>query len=338
MKYKLTIGIPSYNRGEVAIAGVEAIIDNIPEGVQIIVSDNGSIESNQYYEKIAQLAKYSPEKLTYHKNNSNLGFVGNLMKLIEISNSDWLIFCSDEDTININYVQEILQTEASETSIGIIRGSIAPQGNYRGNSITYPDLSFNRGLNAIKHFGMHNNYLSGVAYNLHLLQFHGILKKWTEGIWAHSDYPHLYLDALVCAFCDVKITSTISCLEGTPAAGEDQAAQLKYKSPYTLGARLDQFWGTQKAVFEALDLIPDQATPENYFEMYILVCKKYLNLIVNSDAFIYQRNNLEIKQIVDCFGSFMKASIPKNYGYEGYVKLSWSIDKLIAGHIEKILP
>jgi len=338
MKYKLIIGIPSYNRGKLAFEGVKEIIDKIPKGVHIIVSDNGSTESSEYYEKISQLSKSNPQKLTYQKNSSNIGFVGNIIKLIEISNSDWLIFCSDEDVINIDYVEEILLTRVDETPIGIIRGSIAPKGSYRGNSINYPDLSFERGFNAIKNFGMHNNYLSGIAYNLHLLRVKGIFEKWRAGIWAHSDYPHLYLDALVCAYCDVKISSMVSCWEGTPDPGEDQAGTIKYKAPYSLGSRLDQFWGTQSAIFEALDLMPDEAKPENYFEMYILICKKYLHLVVNVDASIYARNNLEIKQVIESLGSFMKASIPKNFGYEGYVKFSWSIEKLIAGHIEKILP
>jgi hypothetical protein len=83
-------------------------------------------------------------------------------------------------------------------------------------------------------------------------------------------------------------------------------------------------------------MISDQIKTEDWGNLYLAVCDKYLRLIAVIDAFLYARNNLEIKQIIDCSGNFMKSAIPKNFGYEFYVKVGWRLDNLIAQYISKV--
>ena len=82
--------------------------------------------------------------------------------------------------------------------------------------------------------------------------------------------------------------------------------------------------------------ISDKIKAEDWPNLFLVVCDKYLRLVAVVDTFLYAKNNLEIKQIIDCTGSFMKSAIPKDYGYEVYVKIGWGLDNLIAQYISKV--
>jgi glycosyltransferase involved in cell wall biosynthesis len=336
MKNKITIGIPTFNRGHKALSGVEAILNKLPVGVDILIVDNDSQLQNESYFKISNISKSHPRKLKYIRNPANIGMAGSIGKLLDEITSDWFILCSDEDIVNIEYLDKLISISNKYKDIGIVRGGISPLINYGGSTCSFPDIRLTAGIDALKGFGFHNNYISGIAYNLTLLKSKDIIQKFHAGVWAHHDYPHLYLDSLSSVIADIQFLSTVSCWQGDPEGYNDPGNEMKYKSPYTVGARLDQFWATQKGVFEALNIISDQIKTEDWGNLYLAVCDKYLRLVAVIDAFLYARNNLEIKQIIDCSGNFMKSAIPKNFGYEFYVKVGWRLDNLIAQYISKV--
>jgi len=327
-----TVGIPTFNRGACARKLVTELLPVLPDGACIWVSDNQSTREVEDYDAIRLLALKYPQKITYTKNETDIGFAGNLCELLQKCATDWLMLCSDEDKPNPAYIQEVIDL-GKDLEIGFCRGGIGSYGNYVGNSQSVPKLRLKAGLKALNGAGYHFNYISGVVYNLFNINRIGLIDKFIVGVRHHLTYPHLYLDTLTSVNLDIELTDTIGCWEGQPDFGSG-SVPTEYLPPYTVGCRLDQFWATRIGVFEALNSISNQLTPDDIIETYTLICEKYMRLCIEVDGAIFSSHGLENVEIARSAAAFMKAAIPKSQGYEVYSKCQWAIDKLLAKRLQ----
>lgn len=112
MQKLLTIAIPTYNRENELSRQIEFIMKEVKDyidQVEVIISDNSSTDSTQ-----ALLKKYREKhsELKININEINLGLVGNLYKLIDLTESKYIWFVGDDDEIYegaIGIVIEILK-------------------------------------------------------------------------------------------------------------------------------------------------------------------------------------------------------------------------------------
>ena len=327
-----TVGIPTFNRGACARKLVTELLPVLPDGACIWVSDNGSTREVEDYDAIRLLALKYPQKITYTKNETNIGFAGNLCELLKNCPTEWLMLCSDEDKPNPAYIQEIIDL-GPNSELGFYRGGVGSDGSYIGNSCNLPKVKLVAGLKALNGAGYHFNYLSGVVYNCSNLNRLQIINAFLAGVKNHLAYPHLYLDTLITVKLDVQLSDTLSCWEGAPDFGASQLPS-EYLPPYTVGCRLDQFWATRIGVFEALDSISNQLILDDIVNTYVLICEKYMRLCIEVDGAIFNSHGLETAEIARSAASFMKAAIPKSQGYEVYSKCQWAIDKLLAKRLQ----
>ena len=105
MSHNLTIAIPTYNRSAVIGCNLMQLLAT-DLAVDIIVSDNGSSD-----ETSTILSQFTDARLTINRNDSNLGFTGNMLKLIELAKTDFIFFISDEDIVlddpNLNNAKDL---------------------------------------------------------------------------------------------------------------------------------------------------------------------------------------------------------------------------------------
>lgn len=101
----LTIFIPTFNRAsrlKTSIADVFREIKNynLELSVAVIVGDNYSSDETS---EVCFAAKRSASRegisFLYFRNSKNLGFSGNIAKGIEVVNSDWIMYLSDDDNL-----------------------------------------------------------------------------------------------------------------------------------------------------------------------------------------------------------------------------------------------
>lgn len=100
----ITLGIPTFRRPEALMGLLTHVKDTkgLRDNVKVLVVDDSGTE--QYWDKYDDLINYySSEfdsgKFTYIKNNENLGFARNLAKLIELTETDYLLVMADDDLI-----------------------------------------------------------------------------------------------------------------------------------------------------------------------------------------------------------------------------------------------
>jgi len=105
MKYKITLAIPTYNRDmflKRTLENVKNEIEKIEDKsikIEILVSDNCSEDETQ---KVCQEFSGEYHEFRYNKNEKNLGYKGNILKLLEMAQGEYMWFMGDDDSVSDN--------------------------------------------------------------------------------------------------------------------------------------------------------------------------------------------------------------------------------------------
>ncbi|MEZ8079763.1 glycosyltransferase [Enterovibrio norvegicus] len=101
----LSICLPTYNRSEKVIKQLKFLLSEIKglkikNDIEIIISDNCSLESHQVaLDEAVKNVKNNGFDITYNKNISNVGLIGNLKILSELSTGEYIWFVGDDDKL-----------------------------------------------------------------------------------------------------------------------------------------------------------------------------------------------------------------------------------------------
>lgn len=138
----LTIAIPTWNRAESVKELLESLIDQIlrddlSDYVEILVSNNGSADNT--HEVVEQLKNQRPF-ITYNKNPFNIGGNPNIMKVMQLASSEYLIFLGDDDRINDDSLQKIIDFLKSNKDIGVVIDSAYFKNKEHNGEISLVDL------------------------------------------------------------------------------------------------------------------------------------------------------------------------------------------------------
>jgi GT2 family glycosyltransferase len=114
-----TITIPVFNRYEFF---EEAIASALNQSVRcsVIVVDNNS-DHNKFEEYVTQL---NDPLVTYHRNEKNLGMVGNWNRCIELANTPWVSILHDDDALHPDFIKSILRVIKYNPDAGLIAGKV----------------------------------------------------------------------------------------------------------------------------------------------------------------------------------------------------------------------
>lgn len=156
MRKTLTIGIPTYNRCDAVVQRLNEIFQKaLPDRVSVLVIDNCSDDGT--YEKVLQFAQNNVG-LCVMRNAQNLGYAGNLFRLIEEAESDYLMIDSDEDELLVQELPEYI--DFLETNVPCF---VSPQASVFDR--IYRSLG-KRGEIKPEQFREASNYISGITFKV----------------------------------------------------------------------------------------------------------------------------------------------------------------------------
>ena len=224
----LTIGIPTYNRVDTVRRRIEELLA-LDISVEILVIDNASPDDT-----FATLTtSFSHPNLTVLTNRTNLGYSGNLLRLIDEASTPYLLFLSDEDSIDPAGLETLIAF-CREKSPAMVspQAQVGKQLIYRGRKTTE--------LIRPTEFQSSAFYISGVTIDRELaLADVPLIRELQATNSAASVYPQVLLAALAVArgnsyFLAAHVTEQQEQLETTITenSGSD------YRS---VGARWQQF-------------------------------------------------------------------------------------------------
>lgn len=107
MKSSLTIGIPTFNRRDAVLERIQELFAKpLPSNVSVLVIDNHSTDGT--FDALLEAQREFPE-LRVTQNSENLGYAGNLFRLFEEAETDYLLIDSDEDEVLIDKIVDFLE-------------------------------------------------------------------------------------------------------------------------------------------------------------------------------------------------------------------------------------
>ena len=319
-KVRFTICIPSFNRGKLAYKSVKHILKELPMDCSILVLDNASDNEVEYYNKIKKLSKKN-QQLTYTKHAINNMTYGNYLSCFELAKSKYMMWISDEDTLEISYIKYLLKQFKRNRNLGILRGSIGSfKGALKMQSDTYKDVCYKRGKEALENHCFTNNYMSGTVYNLKLIKKHKLLKYLQDNLLLNKAYPHIYFELLISVKCDVMRSSRISIYEGEMHVVTDNkgisGSLAIYQFPYSFGSRLDQMIPLRNGLITAVTLM--NGSDADFINLYMKLVIKYFYLISLPNANLYRANHMHMDYLKKATLNFCYASIMAYPSLENY--------------------
>lgn len=124
-KILLSVLIPTFNRAKylekALITFFEQITDDIKEKIEIIVSDNFSIDNTEeLLKKFDKRAKTDGVNFKFSKNEENIGPDGNFLKLIKESNGKFCWIFGDDEFLLKDGLDKITKLLGKNSEVGLL--------------------------------------------------------------------------------------------------------------------------------------------------------------------------------------------------------------------------
>ena len=100
---KIDIIIPTYNRANYLKIAIESVLNQTYKDYHLYILDNCSTDNTR---EVIELFK--SEQLTYIKNKTNIGFVGNLNKALHIGESEFFHIFHDDDVLEPIFLESVI--------------------------------------------------------------------------------------------------------------------------------------------------------------------------------------------------------------------------------------
>jgi GT2 family glycosyltransferase len=98
---KVTIAIPTHNRSQLLKACIESVLAQEYPNFSVIVLDNASSDDTR-----AVIKSFIDPRITYKRNEENIGLFRNWNRAIEINSSPYLTILQDDDLLLPGFIQE----------------------------------------------------------------------------------------------------------------------------------------------------------------------------------------------------------------------------------------
>jgi len=304
----ITICIPTYNRGSLLLKNLDAIIPGLTEDWPLLIVDNGSTTNKSSYKQIEKIANQNP-LINYVRQPWNNEFIGNIITSIELVDTNFILFVSDEDIPNFEFLKNQYEFLKCNTDIAAIRTSTMSNGEETVQNLggTFDNESLNPGLDAVVKFAMNGNYLSGQIFNAKLTKSSGILEALKTSKLSQNYYPHMYLNMKLAARFKTKFSSEVSAIIGPPCADENDGSLSSvngYFGAYSYGNRLDQFVAFRDALVECVNDINGEIDVSRLYLAYLSIFHKYMQMILLSNGVQYVNHGMNIKLLARTFSQF----------------------------------
>ena len=180
----LTIGIPTYHRGNLLLKRLEHLKQmSYDAEIEIAISKNGM---DLYEEEYAQAAECADARVIYCDQGEELSPVINWHRTVEMARGKYVMFVSDEDDVILGALNHYLAILQNDSEINVIRSRTEFQ--YATNTKRVYGV---KGVDAFEKSFLAQNYLSGLIVKRDAFLKEDFLKlqKYSDSVF-YDSYPH----------------------------------------------------------------------------------------------------------------------------------------------------
>lgn len=286
----LSICIPSYNRGKLALKLVKELLQEPYDlEIEIVVSDNGSEKECEYYKQISEI---NDVRVRYHRFDKNRGFAENFHMLMRMAKGIFSIFMSDEDHFVPSVLLQVLDVLSKNEKVGV--AYLLDTEFFRINDWWYEKAGIKAAF-----MGKEQRYMSGIIINNKALQSidgekwimnhreNSAYKWYTHTVYAL--YLGYYTDAMRLKFPGVVKGQTGATAEENLSEGfemekskDDDTHILRYMWPESRIEQMQAYLKLERELFQ----------DDEIFEQGNAFCNEIENAFKLS-ALAYQKNPKE---------------------------------------------
>ncbi|MFD3408622.1 glycosyltransferase family 2 protein [Aquirufa sp. HETE-83D] len=157
-KIVISFCISTYNRETKLLRLIYDLLKFVGDSIEVVVSDNNSLDST--FEKLSYIRD---SRLRIFSNKENIGAIPNYIKSISLARGEFVIFCTDKDSINVLELPKII--EFLKINSNLSTGIIAIDAL----SIE-PNLIFNKGRTGLANLAYLSRHPTGYFFNNTLLR------------------------------------------------------------------------------------------------------------------------------------------------------------------------
>lgn len=203
----LSICIPSYNRGKLALEAVQAALKTTYDAeIEVIVSNNGSYIGKEEYEAIRDM---TDSRVRYFEKKKMEPVAANICNCLEKSKGHFAILFSDEEHIIVDQLSKLLDYLWDNQELG---GFKVPDGkNAAGETRTdlkkFKQKKYFKGVEAINRV-LRAYYISGLGFNVKFLKQYEFLSK--IDVFSYNSYemnvvyPHSMILVFLVRYLDFE--------------------------------------------------------------------------------------------------------------------------------------
>lgn len=130
---KVTIGIPTYNRSHFLKSCLESVLAQDYDDFQVLVLDNASTDDSE-----AVVRSFADSRVTYIRNETNVGLFGNWNRVLEMTRSPYLTILPDDDVILPGFIRNSVMA-LSEHQNAAFSAALARYIDANGNRMHLQD-------------------------------------------------------------------------------------------------------------------------------------------------------------------------------------------------------
>lgn len=116
----ISVCIPAYNRAALLPPLLDSIFGQNFEDMEVVIAEDGSPERQGICSVAEEYAARNPGRLSYHENPSNLGYDGNLRRLIELASGDYIVFMGNDDLLAEGALVAVASAVDAHPNIGVV--------------------------------------------------------------------------------------------------------------------------------------------------------------------------------------------------------------------------
>lgn len=186
--------IPTYNRSNYLIKTIDQtckIIDRLNDvDFRFIIVDNASPDDTEQAVNIF-ITEHPNHKIEYHRNDSNIGIMNNLIKIFYYTKADYSMILGDDDFLNYEYLAKAISYLKKDNSVTCILPAyehVTEEGERMGfgRDLGLKTKMTEAGIdNVIENF-QRSNQITGII--LKNSNFYDLLKE--KGV--NNLYPHMF--------------------------------------------------------------------------------------------------------------------------------------------------
>ena len=116
----ISICIPAYNRASLLPMLLDSIFSQDYKNFEVVISEDNSPGRSEIRTVVRQYNELYADRIVYYENVTNLGYDGNLRRLIELAHGEYVLFMGNDDLLASGALAIVAEAVMKSNNIGVV--------------------------------------------------------------------------------------------------------------------------------------------------------------------------------------------------------------------------